>query len=597
MASFDLHYHIIPSHPEAHLFTVTLTIEKPNPAGQTLSLPNWIPGSYMIRDFAKNIVSLAAQSNGKPLAVTQQDKSTWLCAPTTASVIITYDIYAWDLSVRSAHLDQTHAYFNGTSVFLAVEGQTDTPCKVSIVAPQGEAYDTWRVATSMQELGAQRYGFGTYTCADYDELIDHPVEIADFTLAHFTACGVEHDVVLVGKHYADMKRLCSDLTKICETHIQFFGTPAPMSRYVFMTLVVGEGYGGLEHRNSTSLICNRADLPNKHDGDTVTDGYRTYLGLCSHEYFHTWNVKRIKPAVYLPYELKDETYTELLWAFEGITSYYDDLGVLRSGIIDQKSYLALLGQTISRVLAHKGQNKQTVANSSFTTWTKFYKQDESASNNIVSYYTKGSLIALCIDLAIRAQSQHQFSLDDVMRHLWENFGKQGIGIQNNTIQQAIHSITQVDLTDFFNEALYTTNPLPIQALLAEHGITLNVRQPNDTQDSGGKAATKTPNLYVGMKTKAAAAGVHVTVVLDDSPAQQSGISAGDVIVAIDGLKAEQSNWQTLINYKGLHPTSIHLFRRDELLTLTLTPVIAPKMSYYLKIIDANKANAWLTPQR
>ncbi|HAF54687.1 MAG TPA: peptidase M61, partial [Thauera sp.] len=336
-------YRIRPANPGAHLFEVTCTVHAPDPDGQVFSLPAWIPGSYMIREFARNIVRLSAQADGEPCAVDKLDKHTWRAAvpPGTKKVTVDYEVYAWDLSVRSAHLDTTHGFFNGTSVFLAVAGRTDGPCLVTIDKPEAEAFRHWKLITALPpEHGraGDAHRFGRFRAADYDELIDHPVEMGEFTLARFEAAGVPHDVALTGRHDCDLDRLCADLKRVCEWQIRLFGKPAPVDYYAFLTMVVGDGYGGLEHRASTALICSRADLPWK-GMEGLPEGYRTFLGLCSHEYFHTWNVKRIKPAAFTPYDLSRENHTRLLWAFEGFTSYYDDLALVRSGVIGIDDYL------------------------------------------------------------------------------------------------------------------------------------------------------------------------------------------------------------------------------------------------------------------
>ncbi|MBY0445394.1 MAG: peptidase M61, partial [Burkholderiales bacterium] len=341
-------------------------------------------------------------------------------AVVNAPLEIHYSVYAWDLSVRGAYLDQTRGFFNGTSVFLAVQGQENALCNVEIIAPEGKQYKNWKVATTLATHHTKQGQFGAYQAANYDELIDHPVEMGEFSQISFKACGIPHDIVIAGRHNADLKRLKKDLKQICEYQIKLFGEPAPFDRYVFMTMAVGDGYGGLEHRSSTALMCNRDDLPLAHETQIKT-GYRQFLGLCSHEYFHSWNVKRIKPAAYAPYDLKQENYTRLLWAFEGITSYYDDLTLVRTGLISQQEYLDLLAQTISGVERGNGRTKQSLADSSFDTWVKFYRQDENSPNSLVSYYTKGALVALCLDLLIRQQTAGQKSLDDVMRLLYYKY--------------------------------------------------------------------------------------------------------------------------------------------------------------------------------
>ena len=377
-------YTIVPRDLAGHLFNVTLTVANPDPDGQTFALPAWIPGSYMIREFARNIVRIRAERAGAAVALTKLDKHTWRAAPGAGALTLHYEVYAWDLSVRAAHLDQTHGFFNGTSVFLRVVGQEATAHQVDIQRPGDAAARTWRVATSMQEAGAKRYGFGTYGAANYDELIDHPVEMGNFELATFEAHGIPHDIVITGRvPNLDMARLQADLKAICETQIAFFEPltkRAPLERYVFMTMAVGDGYGGLEHRASTALICARADLPttaNQKPGEPG-EGYLQFLGLCSHEYFHTWNVKRIKPAVFAPYDLQVENYTPLLWLFEGFTSYYDDLMLVRAGIIGETTYFKLQAKTVCGVLRGSGRLKQSVAESSFDAWSKYYRQDENS---------------------------------------------------------------------------------------------------------------------------------------------------------------------------------------------------------------------------
>ena len=273
----NVRYTVTPR-PTAHKFDVVLDIATPNPEGQVLSLPAWIPGSYMIRDFAKHVVTLEAVSNGQPIGVTKRDKQTWALAPTDGPIQVQYSVHAWDLSVRKAHLDATHGYFNGTSLFLRVHGADASPCGVALNKPEGERYTDWRVATTLPRTNGDALGFGGFQAVDYDELIDCPVEMGTFVHARFEAGGIPHEVALTGVFDVDIERLCADLTAICEEHLQRMGTPSDLDRYLFQIMVVGSGYGGLEHRTSTSLICSRDDLPRKGDTD-VSDGYRTLLAL------------------------------------------------------------------------------------------------------------------------------------------------------------------------------------------------------------------------------------------------------------------------------------------------------------------------------
>ncbi len=563
----SVNYRIVPIDPVMHLFEVTITINKPTTEGQLFSLPAWIPGSYMIREFARNIISIGATSEGRKLRLKKLDKHTWQAAPCKGALEMTYQVYAWDLSVRAAHLDQTHGFFNGTSVFLKVHGKEALPHIVDIQAPEGEAFTDWRVATSLRELKARRHRFGTYVADDYDELIDHPVEMGEFELITFQAHGVPHEMAITGKVPGlDVKRLTSDLKKICEEQIAFFepnSKSAPMSRYVFLTLAVGDGYGGLEHRASTALICARNDLPVLGQAE-LTDGYRGFLGLCSHEYFHTWNVKRIKPAAFAPYALEQENYTTLLWLFEGFTSYYDDLTLLRSGVIDASAYLKLVEKTINGVHRSRGRLKQTVAESSFDAWTKYYRQDENAPNAIVSYYAKGSLVALLLDLVIRRDTRGKRSLDDVMRALWRRYGRHfysangGVGVEDHELEALFDEITGLELKSVFDLAVRGTRDLPLADAFASMGITLSDQR-------------KTNKLSLNVRVQQEGGLCKLASVHETGPAHHAGLSAGDTLVAIDGIRVTGSNLDGLLQrYRVGDVVEVHAFRRDELMSFDVT---------------------------
>lgn len=580
----SIHYTIQPTSPAAHIFTVTLTVSDPDPTGQVLRLPAWIPGSYLVREFSKNIVQIEARDASDALVgLDKVDKHTWKAAPVQGALKLTYQVYAWDLSVRMAHLDQNHGYFNGTSVFLEVVGQAEGLHTVDIQAPEDPRCQGWRVATTLPELDAARYGFGTYQAANHDALIDHPVEMGTFELLHFTAAGVPHELAVTGPHNGDLQRLVDDLVPICAHQIEMFGKPAPMDRYLFQLMLVGNGYGGLEHRASTSLIAKRDHLP-KHGEHKVSEGYRQLLGLCSHEYFHTWNVKRIKPARFVPYDLSTENYTTLLWAFEGITSYYDDLILGRTERIDVASYLELVGRTITRVRGGSGRLKQSLAESSFDAWTKFYRQDENAPNAIVSYYAKGSLAALALDLTIRLETQGAKSLDDVMRALWTEYGAKGIGVPEMGIEDVSSRISGVDLSNFFEQAVRGTDDLPLRALLAAFGVELRFRPGKDGADKGGASVKDEAALRNKGVIGAKLVGDKVKQVFDEGPAQDAGLSAGDVIVAINGIKASKAE-SLFASYPPGTTLKVHAFRRDELFEREVT-LAAPSEHYaYLQVMD------------
>ena len=592
-------YQIVPVDPALHLFEVTLEIAQPAAGGQIVSLPAWIPGSYMIREFARNIVRISASCDDRRVRLTKLDKHSWRAAPCKGVLQVQYQVYAWDLSVRAAHLDQTHGFFNGTSVFLKVHGKEHLPHIADIQPPAGDAYAAWRVATSLRELKARRHRFGTYIADDYDELIDHPVEMGEFELIRFDAHGVPHEMAITGRvPKLDTARLAADLKKICESQIALFepsSKAAPMERYVFLTLAVGDGYGGLEHRASTALICARNDLPVTGQAE-MSDGYRSFLGLCSHEYFHTWNVKRIKPAVFAPYDLSQENYTSLLWLFEGFTSYYDDLMLLRSGVIDSGTYLKLLEKSINGVLRSSGRMRQSVAESSFDAWTKYYRQDENAPNAIVSYYAKGSLVALLLDLIIRRDTRGKRSLDDVMRALWRRYGrsfysaKGGLGVEEQDVEALFDEVTGLKLKSVFDLAVRGTRDLPLADAFASFGVLMNDRR------KGGKPSLNVRTQRDGNDCKLAS--VH-----EGGPAHHAGLSAGDVLVAINGLRVTASNLDGLLQrYRTGDEVEVHAFRRDELMSFSLTLATDAAPQFTLEPRDkpmagARLRKAWLKSPR
>jgi len=594
-------YSITAIDPGAHLFSVSVTVAKPDATGQEFAIPAWVPGSYLIRDLARQVVTICAAADGREIGLRKTDKSTWKADPCDSPLTLTAKIYAYDLSVRGAHVDTTHAFFDGACVFPAVVGQEDKACELNILPPQKSVDSDWRVATSMQPLGAKRYGFGTYVAADYAELIDHPVEMGDILIGEFEVCNIPHAIAVIGHTHFDMARICHDLKTLCESQIGFLGAPMDLDRYLFLLRVEEDGYGGLEHRWSTSLACGRKDLPRR--GETrVSDDYRKFLGLCSHEYFHLWNVKRIKPERFTPYDLRAETHTGLLWVFEGITSYYDDLFLLRSGLISAADFLQLLARTITRVERRRGRHLQNIEESSFDAWTRFYKQDANSSNAIVSYYTKGSLIALALDLTIRKETQGNYSLDDVMRECWSLYGETGKGLPERGLESLARSVSGLPLEDFFDRYVRGTGDLPLQGLLSAVGINMHMRPANNSRDKGGKPASSrsTPPPWLGATLKSRAGTSRFAIVHSGSPAESAGIAPGDEAVALEGLRLTSRNLDARLRDHHVGDTvTISAFREETLSRHRVRLSAAPEDTCYLEIdadadSDAEKhRSAWL----
>ncbi len=602
MSATPHQYSIRLQNPGAHLFEVRLIVARPDPAGQVFSIPAWIPGSYMIRDYARHVVSIRAEADDLEIELAKVDKSTWQAAACESPITLIAEIYANEQSVRGAHLDITHAYFNGSCVFPAVVGQEDHACDLDIRQPAKAPGSDWRVVTSMRAKNASKYGFGTYSSENYAELIDHPVEIGDLAIGEFEVAGIPHTIAIRGRTRVDMGRVCRDLYTLCEQHIRLMGTPKDLDRYVFLLMALGEGYGGLEHRWSSSLVCARDDLPRK--GDVGVDKhYRKFLGLCSHEYFHLWNVKRMKPEVFTPYDLSKESYTGLLWVFEGVTSYYDYLALVRSELIPTESYLETLAKTITRVMRTRGRFKQSIEESSFDAWTKFYHQDANSSNATVSYYTKGSLIALALDLMLRLESSGKCSLDTVMRECWNQFGETGSGMPERGLESVACRLSSTDVSDFFTRYVRGIHELPLEQLLGKFGVKLCLRPAEGLRDKGGKPAKQGRKLHPWLgATLVNRNGRPVfSVVHSGSPAEQAGIAAADEAVAIDGLKVTASNIDSrLQGYHAGDTVQVTVFRGDELLRCGVRLEEPPADTCYLELIAESDTNteqrriAWLT---
>lgn len=594
--SSSIFYSISPRHPQAHSFVMRCLINDPDSAGQVVSLPSWIPGSYMIRDFAKNVTRINASAKGGGVPMEKLDKDSWRCDPCIGPLQIEYEVYAWDPSVRTARLDEAYGFFNGTSVFLRVHGKEESVCSVDIQPSDWCRENYWQVATGLDIKKIDSNGFGEYGSDNYDALIDYPVLMGALRRCPFKAGGVEHEMVLVGHFDLDEQRLTRDLAILCSHHINFFQSPAPMERYVFLVQVTTSGYGGLEHRNSSALMCSRDDLP-VPGVEKMSDAYRTFLGLCSHEYFHSWNVKRIRPQAFVPYDLNHECYTRDLWVFEGITSYYDDQALCRCGLINAESYLELLGQTITRYLRTPGRRHQTLAESSFEAWTKFYKQDENAANAIVSYYTKGALVALCLDLQIRTETAGKKSLDDVMCLLWQRYGQTNEALPEGGAIAVVNEICGKSQDRFFDQALHSTAELPLQALLSGAGVVLNQRIAMNAQDKGGKEASETlPKVATGMRVQAENSTLRISHVLRDGPAQRAGLAPGDILVAIDNVQVSSKVLERLCQQKEPGDTiAVHLFRDSvlQLVNVVLAEPEADTAFLTMALVDADdKSVLW-----
>ncbi len=608
LSTSPVHYKVEIADLHAHLFGITLTIARPA-TSQELVLPVWIPGSYLVREFSKNLQGLQARQGKRRVAVRQLDKHRWeVDAKADQPLTVQYQVYAFDNSVRTAWLDSQRGFFNGTSLCLQVAGQQDQPHVLELIATDSIAH--WAVATGANAQKVNKDGFGTYLAPNYDTLVDCPFELGTFWSGSFTAGGIPHRFVVAGASPSfDGDKLLADTRAICEAEIALWHgnatdykkdsasrtpskrkTPIPFKKYVFMLNAVGDGYGGLEHANSTALISDRKDLPRLARTSLAPtthkqpDGYTTLLGLISHEYFHTWNVKRLRPQELAQYDYTRENYTELLWFFEGFTSYYDDLFLRRAQLIDNTTYLKLLTKTINQVAQAPGRKVQSVAQASFDAWVKYYRQDENTANATVSYYTKGSLVALCLDLTLRTEGHT--TLDDVMRALWTR--TQGGPMAEADLLAVLANLGQRSYATEITQWVHSTDELPVATLLARHGIQVH-QEPDQVAQQLGLRVKESNGLFIHQ-------------VLRGGAAEKAGFASGDEWLSIEcpngATRAHGGPWRIhtlddMTLYGGNSKKLNCLVARDKRLLQLILTLPAASHAVRLTVADAAKAERWL----
>ena len=574
-------YRVSMPEPHSHLFDV----EAFYPASDSplsLAMPVWTPGSYLVREFSRNVQQAAAfDERGRPLTIARLDKRTFSIESGGRAVRLRYRVYANELTVRTSHLDGSHGYLNGASIFLYSEALRGRQHRVAIDAPPG-----WRPFCALNRDGDE------LVAADYDELVDSPVEVSPQQPLEFSVAGVPHQVVLWGEAALDASKLTSDLEKICQATAQMFGG-VPMKRYLFLIYLVDKGRGGLEHKASTSIVFPRFQL-------ATPKGWEDFLTLAAHEYFHLWNVKRIKPRSLVPFNYAAENYTGLLWAFEGITSYYDNLLVRRTGLMPAGRYLVRLGEVVTNLQATPGRKMQTLLEASQMAWIKHYRPDENSPNSCISYYVKGEVVAALLDLEIRRATDDRKSLDDVMRLLWTRYGDER-GVGEDGVEKAACEVGGADLSAFFDRSLRSTEELDYSAL--QHvGLELKFRVKESAADRGGTAAglrpaEMKPKGWLGATLKGSSA---IGCVLAGSPAMEAGIYAEDEIVALDGFKVDGVTLFSRCEEKQPgEVVRVSLFRQDRLLEVAVRLGNKPADAAYLARVehptDAQKAaySAWL----
>jgi predicted metalloprotease with PDZ domain len=563
MTQPSIRYHLSIPEPATHLVHVAMEIDNPS-TPLDVRFPVWIPGSYVVREFARQVQRFSARDDaGRELSWRKTQKDTWQIDGRSAPrICVEFDFYANELSVRTSHVDATHAFLNPANLLPYVAGRMDEPASAHIDAPSG-----WRMHCSLAETP----GASSFTARDYDELADSPIHSAPDPDVSFEVDGKRHTIATWGRGNLDPAGLAADIERIVRTEKDLFGV-LPYERYLFILLLTSGGRGGLEHRASTALMVPRFNF---RPGQT----YERALQLVAHEYFHTWNVKRIQPAWEGGrIDYSRENYTRLLWAMEGITDYYSPLTLRRAALMTPERYLELVSEQISELAETPGRHLQSLEETSFDAWIKYYRPDEHSANSTVSYYLKGALVSLLLDLEMRRRTAGERSLDDVMRLLWERYGLTESGVPGDAYRTAVEELTGGNWHDFFAQAVSGRGELDYAGPLASAGVAID-----------WQADPKASPVWLGLRLRAEAGHTRIAAVLWGGPAWSSGLSAGDEILALDGFRVDESTLDPrLRDYQPGDVVTLAAFRREELIEVPIT--VSARPSTRARVYKARRAN-------
>jgi predicted metalloprotease with PDZ domain len=560
-------YVVTPADLISHRIHVSVEVQgiPPGTNNVDLVMPVWTPGSYEIRDYSRNVRGLSARTlSGEPLPVAKVLKNRWRVASGGETVLIfSYTVYGHELSTQGLDVTPDHVYMNGAHVFCYLDGALNTPLDITLSTPPG-----WKVFTELQEVEKNPPHF---RAKDFDELVDSPIEMGNPAEYTIRPGGIPHRILFCGTggnfspHSVE-----EDLTKMVETTRKLFGT-LPMSHYTFFFHLAEKWDGGLEHATSTSIV-----LP--HNIFRPKKSYEEFLDVTCHEYFHLFNVKRIRPAVLGPFDYSQENYTRLLWAMEGMTDYYTFLLLRRADLLTPKRYLAIVGKHIKRYKETPGRLVQSLEEASFDSWIDLYHPYEESRNSSISYYLKGELVSMCLDLEIRGRSGNTKSLDDVMRHLWKEYGARDQGISEDAYIKEAEKATGLDLGQFFRNYVSGTTEVDFPAYFGYAGLDLSTEE-----KEGDKDEDEEKPAFLGIDPEKGDGSLKIAVVVEGSPAQRAGLSAGDEIVALDGTRVALSTMgDALKRYEPGDKVEVTYFRRARLGTLSVTLGKAPPEKWMIK---------------
>ncbi len=566
----SFHFTVSFLEPGYHVYQITLHIDDLPLGRHSLNLPVWTPGAYEIQDFARHIFDLHAMANETSLELSHTGKNSWEFETFAAeqAVTVQYKVYAFELGVDTSHLDASHAYWNGAQLFFWLDEYKHQPFTVRIEAPAG-----WKVATG---LDPDPVHANQFVARDYDVLIDSPVECGTHRTLEFTVDDKPHTLALWGHGNENAPELNKDIEQIVKAQRDIFGE-LPYHHYTFILHLADRGTGGLEHLNSTTCGVERFSFkPRKK--------YRRVLGLIAHEFFHLWNVKRIHPDMLGPFDYSHEVYTHLLWAMEGFTDYYAGISLRRANLFSVAEYLNSVAENVMAYEQQPGRYVQSLAESSFDTWIKLYKPDEDSRNRTISYYLKGDLVGTCLDLEIRHRTQNHYSLDEVLRRLYQRYAAHGIGFPESVYQETVEEVAQSSFQDFFDRYIRGTDEIPLATCLRYVGLEISRRyknpdrdEENDSFDSLESTDSTVAKPWLGIETKASEAGIQISGSYTSGPAA-AALYAGDQIVALNGFqvkKPEDLSHRVERDCQIGDTVTIALFRRGQLLTVPIVLGQAP----------------------
>ncbi len=563
MSTPTLSYRLSMPEPQTHFFEVELSLSNltdpllKKQGYLDVKMPVWTPGSYLIREYAKNVEGFIARSGAASLPSRKISKNTWRVDWSgQETVSIRYKVYAYELTVRTSFLDETHGYVNGASMFMYVPQYQHLPSTLTVRPAKN-----WNtVSTALLLVPGQEF---TYQVPNYDLLVDSPIEIGTHHVLEFTASGVPHRVAMFGETQYDETRLLADYKRVTEAAATVVGEH-PCQNYLFIVHHLPAGGGGLEHLNSTSLQTSRTAY-------ATEAAYTGFMSLVAHEYFHLWNVKRIRPRALGPFDYDAENYTHLLWVAEGFTSMYDNYLVRRAGLTSPEKYLEDVQADINGTENTPGNRVQSLTEASWDAWIKYYRPNENSTNSTVSYYLKGAVVANLLNLEILHSSGGQKSLDDVMRLLYnEYYKKQKRGFTDEELQQALESVAGHSLSDFFRDYIWGRVPIDYNRYFGYVGCRVVDQLASSTEAFLGATASNTSGKLV------------VNSVLRDSPAWTDGLNVNDEIVAVNGTRATDDFNRYLTGKKPGDVVSVQVSRSGLMKTIRVTLGKNSRKSYKIE---------------